>query len=61
MGAVSDTRHVFASRHTFYAYWHHFRGDLNHLGWWKRLNLVTGLLVGMPSRESGSEAEVERV
>jgi pheromone shutdown-related protein TraB len=32
-----------------------------NLGWWKRLNLFTGLLAGMLSRESVSEEEIERL
>jgi pheromone shutdown-related protein TraB len=32
-----------------------------NLGWWKRLNLFSGLLVGMLSREEVSEEEIERL
>lgn len=32
-----------------------------NLGWWKRLNLFSGLLAGMLSRESVSEEEIERL
>jgi pheromone shutdown-related protein TraB len=32
-----------------------------NLGWWKRLNLFSGLLAGMLSRESVSEDEIERL
>ncbi len=32
-----------------------------NLGWWKRINLFSGLLAGMLSRESVSEEEIERL
>jgi pheromone shutdown-related protein TraB len=32
-----------------------------NLGWWKRLNLFTGLIVGMLSRDEVSEEEIERL
>ena len=32
-----------------------------NLGWWKRLNLFSGLLVGMLSRDEVSEEEIERL
>jgi pheromone shutdown-related protein TraB len=32
-----------------------------NLGWWKRLNLFTGLLAGMLSRDQVSEEEIERL
>jgi pheromone shutdown-related protein TraB len=37
------------------------RRAANNLGWWKRLNLFTGLLAGMLSREEVSEEEIERL